>query len=52
MQVKGCELRVRPVKDVIAELQAEVREHFGNSDRSAVDDLNAERRAEAAREEL
>ena len=51
IEVRDGELRIRSVQDVVAELQARVKKYFPKSDISAVDELIAERRAEAEREE-
>lgn len=51
IQEKDGELRIRSVRDVVANLQAQVRQYFPKSDVSAVDELIAERHAEAEREE-
>lgn len=50
IQEKDGELRIRSVRDVVADLQAQVRQYFPKSDVSPVDELIAERRAEAERE--
>ena len=47
--VEDGEIRVRPVRDVMAALQAEAADLFGGTDES-VDLFLAERRAEADRE--
>ncbi|MGH7211826.1 MAG: hypothetical protein ACREF1_10250 [Acetobacteraceae bacterium] len=51
VEVRNGELRIRSVQDVVADLQARVRKYFPKSGVSAVDELIAERRAEAEREE-
>lgn len=48
--VEDGEIRVRPVRDVMAALQAEAADLFSGTDES-VDLFLAERRAEAEREE-
>lgn len=52
MEVVDGKLQVRPYRDVIAEVQARFRKHLppGVSASSVVDELIAERRAEAERE--
>lgn len=49
MEVVGGRLHVRPYRDVIAEIQARLRKHLPPGV-SLVDELIAERRAEAERE--
>jgi AbrB family looped-hinge helix DNA binding protein len=50
-RVEGGELRIRPVRDVIADLQARVA-RYDTEPASAVDWLLQERRREVARDEL
>ncbi|MBV8867902.1 MAG: hypothetical protein JOY65_00575 [Acetobacteraceae bacterium] len=50
-RIEGGELRIRPVRDVIAELQARVARYDTESD-GGVDWLLQERRREVARDEL
>ena len=49
-RVENGELRLRPVRAVLAEIQAEVRKHMTGSGET-VDRFLADRREEAAREE-
>lgn len=51
LKMEDGELRIRSVKDVVARLQALVREGSGQSEGSAVEWLLRERRREAAKEE-
>ncbi len=52
MEVVDGQLRIRPYRDVIAEVQARMRAHLppGVTAASVVDDFIADRRAEAERE--
>lgn len=52
MEVVDGKLHVRPYRDVIAEVQARFRAHLppGTSASDVIDELIAERRAEAERE--
>lgn len=52
MQVVDGRLQIRPYRDVIADVQARMRAHLppGVTGWSVVDELIAERRAEAERE--
>lgn len=49
-RVENGELRLRPVRTVLAEIQAEVRKHMAGSGET-VDRFLADRREEAAREQ-
>jgi hypothetical protein len=50
VEMKDGELRVRPLQAAIRQAQEMVRSYIPDPDRSLVDELIAERRAEAARE--
>ncbi len=50
-ELENGELRLRPIREVLAALQAEVRQYIAPGGPDLTDELIAERRAEAAREE-
>jgi hypothetical protein len=51
IELKGDELRLRSRQAAIKKVQAMVRKHIPDESRSLADELIAERRQEAAREE-
>jgi AbrB family looped-hinge helix DNA binding protein len=51
IELQGDELRLRSSQDAIKRVQAIVRKHIPDENRSLADELIAERREEAAREE-
>jgi AbrB family transcriptional regulator (stage V sporulation protein T) len=50
LEAKGNELRVRPYRQALRDVQAIIRQYIPDRDRSLVDELIAERRQEAERE--
>ena len=51
IELQGDELRLRPRRAAITKVQALVRQYIPDESRSLADELIAERRQEAAREE-
>jgi hypothetical protein len=51
IELQGEELRLRSRQDAIKRVQVMVRKHIPDENRSLADELIAERREEAAREE-